>query len=366
MLKINQQIDRKFNDLLLGTKTILNLFCTIVVNNILLHHFHFQLKISINFVGQENMTAEKTHKHFPIFTTLLSVVAIIFYVSMSLLSNDTHVHYPLFEKFGAPYAIQIYDGQYWGVVVNSLIHSFPLHIITNLIGLWVFAAFLERRIGWFKLFLFGLFSSIFTSLNQLGLTNDAGLGLSGVNYALFGLIFVLALKNPFYRMKFHLVISLFMVLFLGFSIYMNLVYQWYVGIEAQLSGLFWGALIGITSKIKNPLIRISSMVIPFSLSLITLFYCPWSSMWQCYKGIELHEAGNIDGALAHYSEALTIEPDNKIALMNINLIKIDDLAKLAYEAHKDGRFVEAHRYYLQILALDKHNAWARNNMRELP
>src|SRR5690606_21930738 len=150
---------------------------------------------------------------------------------------------PLFEQFGAPYAIQNYVGQYWGLVVNSLTHSFPMHILPNLVGLWVFAAFLVRRIGWFKLFLFVLFSSVFTSLIQLGLINDAGLGLSGVNYALFRLIFVLAIKNPFYRLKFHTAISLFMVLFLGFSIYMNLKYQWYIGIEAQLSGLFWGALI---------------------------------------------------------------------------------------------------------------------------
>lgn len=312
------------------------------------------------------MTIKTHHKHFPIFTTLLSIVSIVFYVSMSLLSNDSHIHYPLFEKFGAPYAIQIYQGQYWGVVVNSLIHAFPLHIITNLIGLWIFAAFLERRIGWFKLFLFGLFSSVFTSLNQLGLTNDAGLGLSGVNYALFGLIFVLALKNPYYRMKFHIPISLFMILFLGFSIYMNLVHQWYIGIEAQLSGLFWGVLIGYTSKIKITSLRLTAMVIPFALSFTTLFYCPWSSMWQCYKGIEFHEKGNIQEALTHYQEALEIEPDNKIALMNVNLIKIDELAKLAFKSHKAGKFIEAHRYYLQILAIDKHNAWARNNMRALP
>lgn len=312
------------------------------------------------------MTTEAQHKHFPIFTTLLTIVAVVIYISMSLLSGDTHVHYPFFEKFGAPYAVQIYEGQYWGVVANSLIHSFPLHIITNLIGLWVFAAFLERRIGWFKLFWFGLFSSGFTSLNQLGLTNDAGLGLSGVNYALFGLIFILALKNPYYKMKFHIAISLFMVLFMGFSIFMNLKYNWYIGIEAELSGLFWGVLIGYTSKFKHSYIRITAMMIPFALSLSTLFYCPWSSMWQSYKGIEFHEQGKISEALKHYKIALEIEPTNKIAIANINLIKIDELGKLAYEAHRAGKFVEAHRFYLQILAIDKHNAWARNNMRELP
>ncbi len=312
------------------------------------------------------MTKDSQHKHFPIFTTLLSIVALGFYVSMALLSKDTHINYQLFEKFGAPYAVQIYQGQYWGVVVNSLIHAFPSHIIINLTGLWIFAAFLERRIGWLKLFVFGLFSSIFTSLNQLGLTNDAGLGLSGVNYALFGLIFVLATNNSFYRMKFHVAISLFMLIFLGFSIYMNVFQHWYIGVEAQLSGLFWGALIGFTSKIENARVRLSAMLIPFLLSLSSLFYCPWSSMWQCYRGIEFHREGKIQEAMIHYYDALEIEPTNKIAIMNLNLIKVKELAELAYQSHKAGRFIEAHRYYLQILAIDKRNAWARNNMRELP
>lgn len=306
------------------------------------------------------------HKHFPFFTILLSLVVLSFYGVMSYLSQDFHISYVLFEKFGAPYAIQIYDGQYWGVVVNSLVHAFPLHIATNLIGLWVFGAFLERRIGWFRLFVFGLVSSVFSSLAQLAFTNDAGLGLSGVNYALFGLIFVMAINKPIYKMKFHYWIGLFMIGFLFFSLYMNTTYEWYIAVESEIAGLFWGVLIGLFSYIKSPSIRLIGMVIPFGAALITLFYAPWSSMWQCQKAIEHHENEQIDKAIEHYDIALKIEPTNKVALLNKKQISINELAEKAYQAHQSKEYIRAHRLYLKILAIDHKNAWAKNNMKALP
>lgn len=308
----------------------------------------------------------RINKKYPIFITLLTIVTVSLYSFMTFLSGSLHVSDSLLEKFGAPYAIQIYQRQYWGVIVNSLIHSFPLHLVVNLAGLWVFGAFLERRIGWWRILIFGLVSSIFASLNQLALTNDAGLGLSVVNYAMFGLIFVLALRNPTYKMKLHIPIALFMVFFIGFSAYMNFSANWSIGIEAQLSGLFWGILIGFCSRIKSHLLKFAASFIPFLISLSTLFYAPWSSMWQCSEGINYHEKKDYEHALEHYTIALEIEPNNYIAKKNIQLIQIDELSKEAYLAHTEGRYVDAHRSYLKILAIDKNNAWARTNMKALP
>jgi len=305
-------------------------------------------------------------KKFPLFITLLTVVSIGLFIIMAILSQNTSISYYLFEKFGAPNAIQIYQGQYWGVIVNSLIHAFPSHLIINLAGLWLFGAFLERRIGWWRIFVFGLASSIFTSLNQLALTNDPGLGLSGVNFALFGFIFVLALKNPRYRMKFHIPMSLLMAFFLGFSIIINITAHWYIGVEAQMSGLFWGMLIGFCSRLKLPWIKFALPSIVLIISSTTLFYAPWSSMWQCSEGIFHHENKDFERALEHYNLAIEIEPFNRVASRNIQLISIEELSHEAYLAHKEGRYVDAHRSYLKILAIDKNNTWARNNMKALP
>lgn len=310
---------------------------------------------------------KKSHiKNLPLFTSAVAFVSLALYTVMAIVSKSPHINYTLFEKFGAPYAIQIYDGQYWGLISNSFIHSFPLHLICNLIALLFFGSFLEKRIGWLQLFLFGLFASIFTSLNQLSLTNDAGLGLSSVNFALFGMIFIRAIKDQHFKLPYHVIISLFMLLFVIYSTCMNLFASWYLGVEGQLSGLFFGALVGFCYRINWGWKSWSITFIIFSIALSSLFFAPWSSMWQCFKAIELHEKGEIEKAILQYQEALEIEPTNKIALMNLKQIQIDKWAKLAYNAHKAGKFTDAYRYYLRILSLDKNNSWARGNIRALP
>lgn len=305
-------------------------------------------------------------QNIPFFTTAVALVSVSLYVTMAILSKDPKINYTLFEKFGAPYAIQIYDGQYWGLVSNSFIHAFPLHLITNLIGLLVFGSFIEKRIGWLQLFVFGLFASVFTSLVQLALTNDAGLGLSSVNYSLFGLIFMRSLKSDEFKMPYHKWICIFMLAFTLFSLAMNIFASWFIGVEGQISGFLFGAIIGLCYRFNW---NWKSWFLPvpiFGIALASLFFAPWSSMWQCSRAIDYQEIGEVELAKPLYEEALEIEPDNKIAIANLNQIQINEWANLAYHAHKEGKFTDAYRYYLRILSLDKNNSWARGNIRALP
>ena len=129
------------------------------------------------------MIESTEHKHFPWFTTLFSVLLVGIYAVMALYSKSFTINQGLLEKFGAPYATQIYNGHVYGVITNNLIHLNILHLSANLLGLWLFGAFLERRIGWFKMAMLGLVCSIFGSMLQLTLTDDAGLGISS---AIFG------------------------------------------------------------------------------------------------------------------------------------------------------------------------------------
>ena len=303
---------------------------------------------------------------FPWFTSLLTLTSIALYIAMAWFSGSVKIEPYLFEKFGAPYAIQIYQGQYWGVIVNSLIHAFPEHLVLNIIGLWVFGAFLERRIGWLRLFVFGLITSTVTSIVQLTLSNDAGLGLSGVNYALFGLTLMLSFKNSYYRIKGIYIFATIMFGLLIFCWYKNINDHWFVGMEALYTGLFWGLLVGLVSRWNKPLIKFSVLSIPFLILASTLFYAPWSTMWQTYMGIEEHNIGGFEKAKKYYAKAIALDPSNKIALENIKLIQVEKLSQKAYDAHQREDYINAYKYYLEILAIDPTNSWARTNIKELP
>lgn len=307
------------------------------------------------------------HKYFPWFTTVFSLLLIGIYSAMAFESHSTIINFKLLENFGAPYAIQIYSGRVYGVVLNNLIHVNIFHLIVSLIGLWLFGAFLERRLGWFKMAVFGLTSSTFGSMIQLALTNDAGLGISSAIFGFYALILIMSFHNEVFKMKYIYVAGVFMFLSLVFMMFTNKIFGQEVAIEAKIGGVFWGFLTGLVQK--NGAIRWQLLVLyvlPFSIAASTLYYAPWSSQWQCSKAIFYHQKNEIKTATEYYLRALKIDSHNKLAKNNYTLIRVDKLSKQAYQSHVAGDFTKARRLYLKILALKKNDSWALENLKELP
>ena len=313
------------------------------------------------------MNQSSEHKYFPWFTTLFSLLLTVIYVIMSILSGGLKIDFKWLEWFGAPYAVQIYSGHAYGVVANNLIHVSFLHLLVNLVGLWLFGAFLERRIGWFKVAAFGLVSSIFGSMVQLALTNDAGLGISSALFGFYTLILIMSFRDGRFKMKFIYAFGILLFVFLIFMIINNQFFGEEIAVEAKIGGILWGLLMGLSqreSAIKWQLLFV--LLLPFSLAASTLLYAPWSSQWQSSRGIFYHKKQDLGTAEKYYKAALKIDPGNHLAKENYNLIKIDRLSVLAYNAHKDGEYTTARRYYLRILALKKNDRWALDNLKELP
>lgn len=307
------------------------------------------------------------NKYFPWFTTLFSLLLTGVYATMALLSGSLNVDLKYLEWFGAPYATQIYSGHVYGVVTNNLIHLNLFHLLVNLLGLWLFGAFIERRIGWFKMAAFGLVSSIFGSMIQLALTDDAGLGISSALFGFYALILIMSFRDKRFRMKF---IYIFGTVLLAFLILMTINNQLLgeeIAIEAKIGGVLWGFLMGISqreSKIKWQSLLV--LLLPFSIAAFTLAYAPWSSHWQCARGIYHHKKHELNVAEKYYQASIYIDPQNLLAHENYTLIKIDRLSVLAYNAHKSGEYTAARRYYMRILALKKNHRWALDNLKELP
>lgn len=310
------------------------------------------------------LTAE--NKKFPWYTTLFSVLLIVLYFSMAYLSKSLTISEEIIEQFGAVQAIDIYHGNYAGVIVNNLIHINFYHLLVNLVGIWLFGAFLERRIGWWRMAIFGFVCSVFTSLVQLALSNDPGLGIAGANFGFFSLLFIVSLKNDDFKFSFFIIISAIMILLLISLVLINLFLEPYFAIESKIAGILWGFFIGLSMRWKSVIIQFSFLLIPFGIAAVSLVYSPWSSEWLCAKGIQFHKKNDTSTALLYYQRAVRVNSKNELAKENIRIIRVENLSKLAYKAHLAGEYLTAHRYYLQILALGKNNKWAIENLKRLP
>jgi len=303
-----------------------------------------------------------TNYKFPKFTLSLVGLCIILYLGISSLNKFGPIEEKYYALFGAPYAIDIYRGQFWGVITNSFVHVLFLQLLFNIFPVFFFASFIERRLGWLSIFLLGLISSAVTSSIQLAVSDDPGLGLAGINFCLYSFIFVRSFYDKRFDFKakyFVLIVMLFILL--GCQ-YLNVFEGWNFGIASMLGGILWGA---ICSFPVNRTIRLLQAVI-LVLSIGSLIYAPWSAEWYCAKGVSYHEEGNLELATLNYKRAIQLDNEHYLATENLKIVEIDKLSDLAYIAHYHRKYSLARRYYLKILRLDKQNKWAKENLKNLP
>ena len=308
---------------------------------------------------------KKDEMRFPIYTLLLSLSCFAIYVLFQYLSPNVDGAI-LFSKLGAPYAVQIYIGQYWGVFTNSLVHIKLIHLLLNLLALWILGSYIERRIRIFNFFLIGLFASSVTSMFQLTITNDAGIGLSGVNCFLLSFILIKAIKNDHFKLKWRYVYGLILLLVLPISYYLKTRIDINIGIEAMLIGVLLGCITGWLSELKSRLYLVIFIIVIMGSGISTLFYSPWSAEWNYTKGYSHHIKNEFQNAKKYYRVAIEIDPNHKICRENIRRIRIEELCDLAMRAHENEDYILANEYYQKVLAIDPWNKWAIENIKKLP
>lgn len=299
------------------------------------------------------------------FTYVLATFCLFIFIAIHLFAKNGFISDALLTQFGAPLAIEIYDHQFWGILTNSFVHYEKGHLILNLIALLLLGSYVERRIGLKYFVLFGLYTSTVSSAIQLAFSDDAGFGMSGVNYGFFGFVFAKSFLDKRFQLLTKNIAFAVMFLFIPFCEYMNIYHHWNVGTFALFGGFFTGVLIGL---FDSPAYKISysGLSLFFIFSIVSLFYNPFSSEWYCAKGIQAHEAHHLSLAKSYYFESLMCNPGSKCANENLTLIRIDELCSIAFKEHNRGHYLEARKYYEEILRLDPHNQWALNNLNRLP
>jgi membrane associated rhomboid family serine protease len=82
----------------------------------------------------------------------------------------------------------------WRLVTSLLPHGDPLHLIFNVYWLWVFGTLLEEQLGHSRLLLLVLLFEATSAAAEYALFSG-GIGLSGVGYGLFAMLWVLSSRD---------------------------------------------------------------------------------------------------------------------------------------------------------------------------
>jgi membrane associated rhomboid family serine protease len=152
------------------------------------------------------------------------------------------------------YPLKTYaNGEVWRHLTSTLLHGGPIHLLFNMYWIWYFGRAIEGRWGPHGMVLLWVAFGFASSAIQWTFSG-AGIGMSGVLYGLFGMVFVLRKTKDYAARTAHPQVN--QVLLGWFVLCFFIGHIWNIGNWAHGGGLAAGFLLGkaIDSKYRSILV----------------------------------------------------------------------------------------------------------------
>jgi membrane associated rhomboid family serine protease len=191
----------------------------------------------------------------------------------------------------------VWDWQLWRLVTSVLPHADPLHLIFNLIWTWRFGKAVEKWMGSLRFAGFVVAAAAGPMAAQLLLTGGGGIGLSGVGYALFGLLFALRRDEDFAAEQMSAgVIQLFVA---WFFICIALTYWdiFPVANTAHAAGAVIGWLYGRAALARWRVAAVALVSLLCAALCLATLYMPWDRGFCSYRVLVSLRRGDQQAAL---------------------------------------------------------------------
>ncbi|MHC4369560.1 MAG: rhomboid family intramembrane serine protease [Planctomycetota bacterium] len=238
-------------------------------------------------------------------------------IFLGLAAKNDYESWDTLSKFGYLPADSIWDGGYWALVTSAFVHFELWHVAFNVYWLSVLGSRLERVIGSLPYLGFFVVSAFVSSSFQLAVSDDTGIGASGVVYAIFGFMWTTRHRHSQFKKVLNArTIQIFVVWLVGCAIAEHLEI-WQVGNAAHLSGLLFGGAVAGSFALRNKRrLMFAGLAALLILSIIPLLWCPWSVTWLSRKAYSAHASERYDVALDRYTQIIHLDPDNAWAHLN--------------------------------------------------
>lgn len=290
---------------------------------------------------REPVTEGPPKRHFPPVTLALCSVCTVLFLAIA--ARGGQQSWESLATWGYVPADRVWDGAYWALISSAFIHLEIWHVAFNVYWLWVLGGAVERTLGPLPFAGLVLVSAIVSSSVQLGVSGSTGHGASGVVYTLFGLMWAARKRLPaFAQILGEKTAPLFWTWLVGCILATQAgIVQ--VGNGAHVAGLVLGLLAArwLVPGTPRRTLAIAGTGLFAVLSLLPLFWSPWSATWVGYRAYKAHVAGQYDTAIAGYRRSIALGGDRLWALEN-----------LAFAYHAKGAEKECAATLVEIRAAD--------------
>ncbi len=185
-------------------------------------------------------------KNIPIITIILIALNLIYFIILALKGDVNNAGYMV--SMGAsygPYVFQKY--QFWRLITNMFMHFGVMHLLSNMIYLFLVGLNMERMIGRWKFlalyFMTGFGASLIsTAFYYIRGDDVVSAGASGAIYGLIGALVVLTYKTRGRTGRSAMWLRIgFVIIFLFYSNFMST----RVDVVAHIAGFILGIILAI-------------------------------------------------------------------------------------------------------------------------
>ena len=171
----------------------------------------------------------------PIFTYLLMAMNVLAFLIVEWLGSSTDTFFMI--QMGAKYNPLIVAGEYWRLLTPMFLHFGGLHLLMNMVFLFVMGSSVERIFGAWRFLLIYFGAGLLGTLSSFAFVSAVSAGASGANFGLMGALLYLALRQR----EFGVVIATRQVVLV---IVLNLAFGFWSGLNIDNAGHIGGLLAG--------------------------------------------------------------------------------------------------------------------------
>ncbi len=262
-------------------------------------------------------TQRRTEQPQPIITYGLCALCVLFTLARWYPTVN-----PAFARIGAivsPTAEQIWGGAYFGIFTTFFAHVDLVHLLFNMMWLVQLGRAMEPALPPWGYILFIVTAAGVSMGCELAISGNAGIGASGVVYAMFGMMWV---GKARYRGWSEIANRQNLNVFLIWGVYC--IFSTWAGFMrvanvAHFSGLLFGLSVGwLFLAPRRKSIWAAPLALTVLLSCLSLFWLPWSAAWSYYRADKAFEAKDYLVAIAWYHRSLRLGGERYITWENIS------------------------------------------------
>lgn len=268
----------------------------------------------------------------PLLTYLLTALSVVITAAGLLSAGQTGSLLYRIGNFGYANPQEIWNGQIWGLVTTVFIHAGVWHILFNMIWLVQLGRVLERSLSPVVYPAFLIAAAAVGSTSEMLISGTTGIGMSGVVYAMFGLMWA---GRGMYPAWGAIATVENLRLFIGWGLFCIVATYFHffnVANGAHAGGFLFGLCIGfLFFSPRRRYVWAIPLTLLLAASVLACTWQPWSADWTFWKGNHEFERKHYAQAIRWYQASLARGGDAHDNWYNISLawnnIAVGDLKR---------------------------------------